>query len=139
MGLILDSTVFIQAERQGENARQILTKVSQLIPDQEIGMSFISLMELAHGIHRADTPERKQRRGAFVVELSRALPVYPITKSIAFRAAFIDAEATKQGKTIAVKDLLIGATALDLDYWVATENVRDFTKTPNLRVVLLHG
>jgi len=103
MGVILDSTALIRAERQGQSVRQILTNISRILDEDEspdvivndydlIGVSVITLMELAHGAFRADTTERRHQRSAFVDQLVNALPVYPITESIAGRAAAIDAQ-----------------------------------------------
>ena len=39
MGLILDSSVLITAERQGRNARQMLTAISGAAGDAEIAIS----------------------------------------------------------------------------------------------------
>src|SRR6266567_603868 len=58
MGLILDSSVLISAERQGKNARQMLTSIADKISETEVGISVVTLIELAHGAARADTPER---------------------------------------------------------------------------------
>jgi len=59
MGLILDSSVLITAERQGKNARQVLTAMSEHLGEVEVGISVVTLIELAHGAARADTPDRK--------------------------------------------------------------------------------
>lgn len=61
MGLILDSSVLIAAERQGKNARQALSSTAQKIADTDVDISVVTLMELAHGAVRADTPERKSK------------------------------------------------------------------------------
>ena len=58
MGVILDSSVLVRAERQGNNARQVLTAFSSQFGNTEIALSVISLLELAHGAARADTPDR---------------------------------------------------------------------------------
>lgn len=52
MGLILDSSVLIAAERQGQNARQMLTAISGIAGDTEIAISVVTLVELAHGAAR---------------------------------------------------------------------------------------
>jgi len=49
MGLILDSSVLITAERQGQNARQMLTAISRTAGETEIAISVVTLIELAHG------------------------------------------------------------------------------------------
>jgi predicted nucleic acid-binding protein len=56
MGLILDSSVLITAERQGKNARQVLAAMSKHLGEVEVGISVVTLIELAHGAARADTP-----------------------------------------------------------------------------------
>ena len=59
MGLILDSSILVAAERQGQNARQMLSVVSAKVGETDIAVSVITLIELAHGAARANTPERK--------------------------------------------------------------------------------
>ena len=66
MGLIFDSSVLIGAERRGETIRQLLKQVIGLTGDQETALSAVALVELAHGIHRANTPAIRARREAFV-------------------------------------------------------------------------
>lgn len=83
MGLILDSSVLIAAERQGKNARQALTSIAQEIDDTDVGISVVTLIELVHGAFRADTLERKSKREEFIEELLTAMPVYPVSVSIA--------------------------------------------------------
>jgi predicted nucleic acid-binding protein len=80
MGLILDSTVLIQAERKGLNARQALTLVMEKLGSSEVGISVVTTLELAHGIARADTAERRAKRQGFLDELLRAVPVHPVTR-----------------------------------------------------------
>ena len=65
MGLILDSSVLITAERQGQNARQMLTAISSTAGETEIAISVVTLIELAHGAARADTPQRRAKRQLF--------------------------------------------------------------------------
>jgi len=72
MGLILDSSVLIGAERQGQNARQTLIAVSGKAGNAEIALSVVTLIELAHGAARADTPQRRETRQQFIQELVTA-------------------------------------------------------------------
>ena len=62
------------------------------------------------------------------------ISVEPITTPIAFRAGKIDGSLQAKGLTIALGDLLIGTTALELGYAVVTHNVRHFQMIPNLIV-----
>jgi tRNA(fMet)-specific endonuclease VapC len=115
MGLILDSSVLIAKERTGANARHVLSEIAERYPGEEVGLSVITVLELAHGVARADSPERKAMRRQFLNELLTALPVYPVTVPVALRAGQIDGENTAQGIRPALTDLLIGVTALELD------------------------
>ena len=61
MGLILDSSVAIAAERRGDSVEKLIDQVVALVGDQDAALSSVGLTELAHGIYRAQTPE--MRRG----------------------------------------------------------------------------
>jgi predicted nucleic acid-binding protein len=135
MGLILDSSVLISAERQGENARQALTAIRELIGETEVCISAVTLIELAHGAARADTPQRRLKRQNFIEELISAVPVYPVTVAIALRAGQLDGEFQMQGLRVPLADLLIGVTALELGYKVGTSNIRHFGLVPGLSVM----
>jgi len=135
VGLILDSSVVIAAERQGHTVRQILERFKTDCGEIEIGLSVVTVVELTHGIQRAKLEERRQRRQAFVDELIRDVPVHPITVETAKLAGRIEGEQAEQGITISFEDLLIGATALQLGFSVATGNVRHFQNIPNLNVI----
>ncbi len=137
MGLILDSSVLIAAERQGQNARQTLTSISSQVGVTDIAISVVTLIELAHGVARANTVERKEKRQQFLHELQSAVPIHPVTISLALRAGQLDGENTAKGICLALADLLIGITALELGYSIATANLRHFHLIPGLNVVSL--
>jgi tRNA(fMet)-specific endonuclease VapC len=95
----------------------------------------VTIVELTHGIQRAGTEERRQRRQAFVDELIRDVPVHPVTIETARIAGRIEGDQAAHGVTIAFEDLLIAATALQLGFGVVTGNVRHFEVVPGLKVV----
>jgi predicted nucleic acid-binding protein len=76
LGVILDSSVVIGAERRHLNVAQFLKQIVPKIGETEVALCSITVAELAHGIHRADTPERRERRRAFLDDLKAAVPVY---------------------------------------------------------------
>jgi predicted nucleic acid-binding protein len=129
--------VLIASERQGRNARQTLAEIAVRAPGEDVAVSVVTLIELAHGMARANTPERKAMRRQFLHELITALPVHPVTVPVALRAGQIDGENTAQGVRVALSDLLIGVTALELGYRVATANIRHFQMVPGLGIVSL--
>ncbi len=133
--MILDSSVLIAAERKGNNAWHTLQDIAKRAAGEDVALSVVTLIELAHGAARADTPQRKTMRHQFVEELTSALPVHLITVPVALRAGQIDGESAARGVRIALSDLLIGVTALELGYRVATANLRHFQAIPGLSVI----
>ncbi|MGA2251517.1 hypothetical protein [Terracidiphilus sp.] len=137
MGLILDSSVVIAAERHGDSVQKLIEQVIAETGDEDAALSSVGLTELAHGIYRARTTERRLRRQAFIDELLRDFLVYPYTKDTALLAAKVDGEQQAKGVTIPFDDLLIGATALELGYAVAAINIRHFRLIPDLQIIQL--
>jgi len=97
----------------------------------------VTVLELAHGITRADTTERRERRQHFLDELPIGVPIQPVTVQIALRAGQIDGQSQARGIRIPLSDLLIGVSALELGYGVGTANVRHFQLIPGLHVIPL--
>jgi predicted nucleic acid-binding protein len=79
MGVILDSSILIAAERGGESVRQILSRVRSALGETESGLSAVTAVELTHGIYRAKAEADRERRRSFTEELFRDVPVHPIT------------------------------------------------------------
>jgi hypothetical protein len=63
----------------GPERRQLLETVAQKAGDEAIAVSVVTVLELAHGISRADTAERRERRRRFLDELLTGVPVQPVT------------------------------------------------------------
>lgn len=137
MGVILDSSVLIAGERRSESVRQILKRVQAACGDTASALSVVTIVELTHGIYRAQNDADRQRRRAFVEELRRDMVVHPISVEIAELAGRIEGEQASRGVKIAFEDLLIGATALQIGYEVVTLNLRHFKLIPGLTVVHL--
>jgi tRNA(fMet)-specific endonuclease VapC len=135
LGVVLDSTIVIEAERQRLDVARFLKHIATLIGEREAALCSISVAELAHGIHRANTSERRQFRRAFLDDLKATVPVYPIIGETAELVGKIDAESSQQGITIPFDDLLIGACALERGYGIATRNQRHFQKIPGLKLI----
>jgi tRNA(fMet)-specific endonuclease VapC len=137
LGLILDSSVIIAAERKRQTIEQLLTSIGQTFGEIEIAISAVTLAELVHGVARANTPEIRMARRAFIDELKKHVPVHPITDSTAEIAGQISGEQAARGITLPADDLLIGASAIEQGYAVATLNTRHFQRIPGLQVLSL--
>jgi len=137
MGLVLDSGVLIAAEREARPVSGLLLMLEQEHGETEVVISSITVIELEHGLHRANTPELARKRRAYLDTIFAAIPVEPFTKEMGQIAAKIDAEAKRIGLVIPFEDLLIGSTALHFGYGVGTRNLRHFRMIPNLSVIEL--
>jgi predicted nucleic acid-binding protein len=137
MGIILDSSAVIAGERRGQTATDVLINLRAKVGAQPIALSTVSVIELEHGIWRAKDAAQAQCRQKFFEDLFAAVPTYPLTFGIARRAARIDGESRRTGIVIPFQDLVIGVTALEFDYAVATLNPRHFRLIPGLTVIEL--
>ena len=135
MGLILDSSVVIAAERRGHTVRQILEQIQTAHGEIDISHSVVIIAELMHGAYRAQTDAHKQRRLGFINRLCTDVPVHPVTVETARMIGRIEGQQAAQGIAIGFEGLAIGVTALQLGFDVATLNVRHFERLPGLSIV----
>ena len=133
MGVILDTSVLIEAER-GNFDLEEFTKGREKEP---FGLSVISVAELLHGVHRADSEKRRVKRSAYVEKTIDLFPIYPFGIQPARIYAQIWANLMKQGIQIGAHDLMIGSTALASGFSVASFNKRHFDKIEGLKLELL--
>lgn len=68
MGIVLDSTVLIAAERAGKNPHAVIEELAAALGDTEAALSVVTIIELAHGIERANTMGRRSTRERFIHE-----------------------------------------------------------------------
>ena len=129
MGLIIDTCIFIKAEKQG-----VLNDFSQW-GEEVINISAITASELLVGVHRADTPARRLKRTAFVDAILTNISILDFTLDVARIHSELYAQLAKQGTIIGSHDLIIAATALSADCTLLTNNVSEFERVPNLKII----
>ena len=134
MGLLIDSTLLIHAERNRLTPARLIAELLERWGDVELAISAMSAGELLHGCWRADSPARRARREEFVEAVLSALPVVALTLPIMRVFAEVDARLCTSGSKLPTSDLLIGATALCRGDEVVTGNTRHFDKIPGLTV-----
>ncbi len=134
MGLILDSTLFIEAERSRESPAQLIARVGDRFGDVELFLSVMSAGELFHGCWRATDARRRAQREEFVESILAAVPVLPITLPIMRIFGEVDARLRSKGETLPTSDLLIACSALSQGYEVVTGNPRHFHRVSGLKV-----
>lgn len=130
MGVIFDTSVLIAIER-GSLDIEGLVKGKE---NEAFGISAITVSELLHGVHRADSEKRRLKREAYVEKVIETFPVYPFDLSAARIYARIWAYLTKRGVTIGAHDLMIASTAISFGFSVMTSDMRDYGKIKGLKV-----
>lgn len=128
MGTLIDSSVLVAAERGKLDLEEQLAAIGA----EPVALSAITASELLHGAHRATTSAQRSRREGFVEQLLAQIEVVPFDLVVARIHARLAAELYRT--PVGAHDLIIGATALALDYKVATRDLRSFPKIAGLTV-----
>lgn len=131
MGLILDTCVFIRAEKQG-NAIDF----AQWLDYGGGYISAITATELLMGVHRANSEDRKLRRSAYVETVLAHFPVLNFTLETARIHAEVSSYLRKAGQEIGAHDSLIAASAIEHGFALLTYNLSEFNRVPGLKVVI---
>lgn len=134
MGILIDSTVLIAAERRRLAPSELIGEILHRWGDVELALSVMSAGELLHGCWRAETPARRARREEFVEALLSAVPVVDVTLPVIRIFAQVDAKLRTSGMKLPTSDLIIACTALSRGDSIVTGNVRHFDRVPRLRV-----
>lgn len=95
-------------------------------------ISVVTYGELVYGCRKS---ERAAENMARVRRLAELYPLVDVTRAVMDSFAEIKATLSAAGTTVDDFDLVIGCTALTLNYAVVTNNARHFEKIPGLRVV----
>src|SRR6202051_1673707 len=80
MGSVLASSVLIAAERDARPVSELLAALEQVHGETEIVLSSITVIELEHGLYRANTAELARKRREYLYTIFAAIPVGPFTK-----------------------------------------------------------
>lgn len=134
MGLMLDSTVLIDAERKYQELGELVDGVTERFGNQPLSMSIISAGELFHGMWRSKGERRRRAREKFVEDALEAFEVVDVTLPVIRIFGRVDAGLREDGTIVPTADLLIACSALFVGDDVATRNVRHFRKVPGLTV-----
>lgn len=131
MGLILDTSVLIAAERQQFD----LVRLFSAQGEASFFIAAITASELLHGVERAQTAAQKQNRSRFVEAVLAQLEVIDFDLPAARRHAVLWAALEQTGRMIGPHDLLIAATALEHDHTLVTLNGAEFNRVSALRIL----
>lgn len=98
---------------------------------RDAGISSITLAELRFGAEKSDLGERSLRA---LNLFTASLTVHPFDAAATPTYAKIRTNLERSGTPIGPLDMLIAAHALSLNAALVTNNVREFSRIPNLTV-----
>jgi tRNA(fMet)-specific endonuclease VapC len=96
-----------------------------------VGLSSITLAELAHGVEKS---ARIEQNRAALEQFLLPLELADFDQKAAFAYGKIRAQLEGDGQTIGSMDLLIAAHAISLETTLVTNNVREFQRVTRLNV-----
>jgi hypothetical protein len=73
----------------------MLTSIADKIGKTEVGISVVTLIELAHGAAHANTSERRAIRQNFIAELLTAMPISTLSRCLSRFAPVSSTAKTK--------------------------------------------
>lgn len=143
MGTLLDTTVFIQLERQfrqlppaGAMAEVGARLTRELGDGEDVAIAAITASELLHGVHRA-TPENVSRRESFVEAVIVAFPPVPFDLLTARAHARLSARLAAAGIDVGAHDRMVAATAIASGWRVGTTNLGHYQRIDGLHVIAI--
>ncbi len=132
MGLVIDTSALVALERTTGD-------LSNGLPDEPAALAAIVYAELLVGVKMADSRRRAASRRAKIDALLAVVPVVDFGSAEAERWSDLYAQLSRSGSLIPANDLMVAATALELDYGVLVGPTDEahFRRVPKLRVVVL--
>lgn len=130
MGLryLLDTNICIYI------ANQKPISVLQRFEKMEIGEAAMSAITYGELLYGAEKSERSKKSKEILEELSTFIPPLPLTIEVGKHYGYIRSSLEKKGKPIGNNDLWIASHALALDIILVTNNLKEFSRIPHLKV-----
>lgn len=135
MGLVIDTSALVVLERSAGNwSDRLQAEEAAFVPA-------IVYAELLVGVHLADGQRRAAARRAKIEAMVAMAPIVDFDPAAAERWAALYAQLSREGRMIPANDLIVAATALELDcgVLVGPEDEAHFRQIPGLRVVVLRS
>lgn len=97
----------------------------------QIGISSITLSELLYGVSKSSKPEQNQ---IALSQFVAPLEILPYDDGASQYYGDLRAGLEKQGTPIGSLDMLIAAHAISLNSVLITNNEKEFSRVPNLKI-----
>jgi tRNA(fMet)-specific endonuclease VapC len=128
--LLIDTSALVAIERRGVRPEVLFESFA----DRRAAIAAITVSELLHGVHRADTAVRRGQRERFVEETLAVFPVLAFDLETARVHGRLWADLSRIGQTIGAHDLLIAATAVHHGLGLVTVNEREFRRVSGVEI-----
>lgn len=109
---------------------QVSARIEAVSP-ADCAVSSVTVFELAAGVRRCAQPERERKK---IARLLSVIAVLPFDLKAAEEAARIRHELEAGGRKIGPYDLLIAGQALSANRTLISNNTREFSRIPGLRL-----
>ena len=143
MGIVIDTSALVAAERQGESGVASHSKGWNRLLGRLAGEAAVLPAavygELLVGVQLADSPKRAAARRARIDTLAVRVPIVDFDASIAEEWARLFAQLSRSGRLIPANDLSVAATARHLGFpvLVGPSDERHFRAVDGLSVEVL--
>lgn len=127
---LLDTDTCIYAINRHPGYERVLAHMDGLLYGQVL-ISIVTLCELEAGIVKSTRHDHNRRR---VEHFIARLEVAPLDEPVAKRYGDVRAFLERRGKQIGPLDTLIAAHALSLGTTLVTNNTREFSRVPGLKL-----
>lgn len=127
--VLADTSLFIEHLRARDKTK---THLYRLASKAEVETCSIVAAEIFYGARR---PEAEEQAWSVL----RPFPIHPFTVEMAARGSAIVRELQKNNRLQDVRDVMIAATALELELPIATLNRTHFSQIPGLKLKALPG
>ena len=97
----------------------------------EVGISSITVAELQYGVQKSQYPTENQRA---LMQFLAPLIITDFDEKAAVAYGRVRATLEAQGRPIGSLDTLIAAHAISLEATLVTNNVKEFSRVPELRL-----
>ena len=125
---LIDTDIIIYSLKNNKNVIRNFNLYSQ----EPKAVSIITIGELLYGAYKS---QRKIENLGKVHRIADIFPVIELSMTIIDAFAHLKADLTTKGIVIDEFDLLIGATALSMNYSIVTNNEKHFNKIPDLKII----
>ena len=122
---MIDSSLFIDYYRKVNKAR---TQLVELSKKYDFSISVITKFELLTGI-------KDEKERIFWNDIFKDMTIFPLAGKEVEKAAEIMKYLRMKNKIIGLQDIFIAATAIENGFGLATLNIKDFVRIPDLRLI----